>query len=105
MNRKLLRTMSALSASATVFALLLLAGRPLSIPTPGDGHVPIATLAPGSVLADDAGLALPADEAVEAPDSAGAPASTSRHRGAHRARALLALPYFSFAQGLRRSRS
>ena len=85
MTRKLLRTMTALSATATVFTVLLLAARPV---------VPV-TPAP---LAADAAAGL--DASVDA-DTDAAP----RQRHLHRARALLALPYFSFAQGLRRTRS
>ncbi len=109
MNRKLLRTMTALSASATVFAVLLLAGRPVAMPLPG-GLLPDATLSGGPVavlpaeaaLLDDADLALPGDDADAGTEAAPAP---SRHHGARRTRSVLALPYFSFAQGLRRSRS
>ena len=87
MTRKLLRTMTALSATATVFTVLLLAARPVVPVTP-------APLAADAAAVIDAGI--DADTAAEA---------TSSQRHLHRARALLALPYFSFAQGLRRSRS
>lgn len=89
MTRKLLRTMTALSATATVSAVLLLAARPVA---------PAATVP--SVLA--AGDAAPALEVGTDPDAG--PALRQRHH-LHRARVLLALPYFSFAQGLRRTRS
>lgn len=106
MNRKLLRTMTALSASATVFAVLLLAGKPVAMPLPG-GLLPDAALSGGpvAVLPAEAALlddAVPGDDADAGTDAAPAP---SRHHGARRTRSLLALPYFSFAQGLRRSRS
>lgn len=85
MTRKLLRTMTALSATATVSAVLLLAARPVA-----------PTAMPAMLTASDATPALDADA------DAG---PTLRQRHLHRARVLLALPYFSFAQGLRRSRS
>lgn len=90
MNRKLQHSVTALSASAAVFGLLLLAGGPPQ---------PAATLSPGMILVsvDDAGL--PADDLDNAATDTGA-AGTGRHQ--RRARAALALPYFSFAQGLRR---
>ncbi|HSR64673.1 MAG TPA: hypothetical protein VLM17_03585 [Xanthomonadaceae bacterium] len=88
MTRKLLRTMTALSATATVFTVLLLAARPVA-PAP----LP-AALAVDAAQAFDLGVDAEAD----------GPALRQRHH-LHRARALLALPYFSFAQGLRRSRS
>ena len=91
MTRKLLRTMTALSATATVFTVLLLAARPVVPVTP-------APLAADAAAVIDAGVdaGIDADTAAEA---------TSSQRHLHRARALLALPYFSFAQGLRRTRS
>ena len=100
MNRKLLRTLSALSASATVFAVLLLAGQPVASPLPDAAlsRGPAAVLPAEATVVDDAGLALPGDEV-----SADA-VPVARH-GAHRTRSLMVLPYFSFAQGLRRSRS
>jgi hypothetical protein len=94
MQRKLFRSMTALSATATLFSLLLLAAGPASAPTP-------APLAADVVLASADAAAVPALEAAADPVSA---ASRQRHH-LHRARALLALPYFSFAQGLRRGRS
>lgn len=89
MTRKLLRTMTALSATATVSAVLLLAARPLAPAAP----------APSVLTAGDAAPML--DVGADADPS---PALRQRHQ-LHRARVLLALPYFSFAQGLRRSRS
>ena len=87
MTRKLLRTMTALSATATVFTVLLLAARPVVPAAP-------APLAAEATTGIDAGV----DAATD-----GEAASSQRHL--HRARALLALPYFSFAQGRRRTRS
>ena len=105
MNRKLLHTMTALSASATVFAVLLLAGKPVAMPLPG-GLLPDAALSSGPVVALPAEAALLDDAGLPGADAdAGTDAAPSRHHGARRTRSLLALPYFSFAQGLRRSRS
>jgi hypothetical protein len=87
MNRKLQHSMTALSATAAVFGLLLLAGGPPR---------PVAPMEPDMVfIAADADM--PADPSDQAADAG---ATTSRHQ--RRARAALALPYFSFAQGLRR---
>jgi len=90
MNRKLQHSMLALSTTAAVFTMLLVAGGPAPAPRPmaaaslsvGDDAILDAT----SVLADGA-------------------AETSQRRHLRHSRALLALPYFSFAQGLRRNRS
>ena len=90
MTRKLLRTMTALSATATVFTVLLLAARPVA-PT---------AMAPAMLTASDA---IPALDAGADADAEATP--TVRQRHLHRARVLRALPYDSFAQGLRRSRS
>lgn len=87
MNRKLQHSMTALTASAAVFGLLLLAGGPPQ---------PMAPVAPSVVLASADSNQLPADEAADIE----ADTATSGHQ--RRARAALALPYFSFAQGLRR---
>jgi hypothetical protein len=89
MQRKLLRSMTALSATATVFTLLLLAAGPVQAPT---------TL-PRVALASVDATAAPAIDAV-----ADQVAVRQRHH-LHRARSQLALPYFSFAQGLRHGRS
>jgi hypothetical protein len=87
MNRKLNHAMLALSTTATVFTLLLLVGSPL----PASTQV--------------ASLPLPTGVAplVEAVDGAAVDPVARRH--IRHSRALIALPYFSFAQGLRRSRS
>jgi hypothetical protein len=86
MNRKFQHSVTALTASAAVFGLLLLAGGP-----------PAPALAPDMVLVSlDAGL-----PDADAGDQA-ASEDVSGHRHQRRARAALALPYFSFAQGLRR---
>lgn len=95
MQRKLFRSMTALSVTASVFALLLLAAGPATAPT---------------ILPDARGVALASADAVAAEpalDAAADPvtaAARQRHH-LHRARSLLALPYFSFAQGLRHGRS
>jgi len=89
MQRKLLRSMTALSATATVFTLLLLAAGPVQAPP---------TLPPVALASVDA----TADTAFEA---AADPVAVRQRHHLHRARTLLALPYFSFAQGLRRGRS
>ena len=94
MQRKLFRSMTALSVTASVFALLLLAAGPATAPT---------------ILPDARSVALAsADAAAVDPalDAAADPVSAARQRHhLHRARSLLALPYFSFAQGLRHGRS
>ncbi len=90
MKRKLQQTAKALSASAAVFMLLLLAGGPVQAP-PGAGS---------SLSSAEAGDLLETSIIDETP---AANASQRRHR--RHSRALLALPYFSFAQGLRRNRS
>ena len=94
MQRKLFRSMTALSATASVFALLLLAAGPARAPAmvPTTGEIALASA--------DAAAVEPAFEAAADPVSA----ARQRHH-LHRARSLLALPYFSFAQGLRHGRS
>ena len=87
MNRKLQRSATALSATAAVFGLLLFAGGP-----------PQATV-PVMVASADS-IAMPADEVGAIDTSASTTTATGSHR--RRSRAALALPYFSFAQGLRR---
>jgi hypothetical protein len=94
MQRKLFRSMTALSVTASVFALLLLAAGPATAPT-------ILPDARGVALASADAAAEPALDAAADPVSA---AARQRHH-LHRARSLLALPYFSFAQGLRHGRS
>ncbi len=92
MNRKLHHSLIALSATAAVLGVLLLAAGPrqsAAVPTtismnlPSLGSVPVNT--------------------VLAMEDAGQVASQRRHL--RHSRALLAMPYFSFAQGLRRNRS
>lgn len=86
MTRKLHRFTLALSATAMALAMLLLAARP---------QVAGSDLSAEDVNLDAAvapiATVMPADQAT---------ASQRRHR--RRSRAVLALPYFSFAQGLRR---
>ncbi len=96
MNRKLQHTMTALSATATVFTMLLLAGGP---------PLPVAPAQPAALLMLSTGVAVgdqatPAD--ANADDAAADSADSSRSSHLRRTRAALALPYFSFAQGLRR---
>ena len=95
MNRKLQHTFKALSASAAVFTVLLLAGSPAAPFMPV-----VATQLSGDSAAllettIDAGI-----DATVAPSP-----SASQRRHLRHSRAVLALPYFSFAQGLRRNRS
>jgi hypothetical protein len=92
MNRKLRHTSVALSATATAFVLLLLAASPSGRPV----QLAVATpaLATATIDASEA-----ADEAAPVRDV------VSHRRHLRQSRALLALPYFSFAQGLRRNRS
>ena len=86
MNRKLYRAMLALSTAASVFTLLLLAGSPVSANHAGPGPLRIAAIPAVAVAATMT------DDLI------------ARRRLRH-SRALLALPYFSFAQALRRNRS
>jgi hypothetical protein len=88
MNRKLQHTLQALTATAAVFTVLLLAGGPTT-PT-----VPVVTMQ----LSGDSGAGV-----IDASEATQPGASQRRHR--RHSRELLALPYFSFAQGLRRTRS
>ena len=93
MKRKLHRTLMALSATATVLSVLLFAGTPVQQPTRG-------TVGPDSLpslVSDASVVAAGTVELVR--DGAG------ERRHLRHSRALLALPYFSFAQGLRRNRS
>ena len=90
MNRKLQHSMLALSTTAAVFTVLLLAGGPAPAPRPM-----AATSGSGG---DDAIL----DAASVLTDGT---SDTSQRRHLRHSRALLALPYFSFAQGLRHGRS
>jgi hypothetical protein len=85
MNRKLQHTLQALTTSAAVFGLLLLAGGP-----------------PGPALPDPAALVVSAEAAAEGPGAAaGTVRETELPAGQVRRnhRAALAMPYFSFAQG------
>lgn len=87
MNRKLQRSTLALSATTALFALLLLAGGPVSPPA---STAPLVKLDSSRDLADNV-------------DDADADATRrNQRRHVRRSRAALALPYFSFAQGLRR---
>jgi hypothetical protein len=91
MNRKLQHSMLALSSTAVVFTMLLLAGAPAGAPHP----VAATVLSSGDEAILDAASTLTDDGTAE----------SSQHRHLRHSRALLALPYFSFAQGLRRNRS
>lgn len=85
MNRKFQHAMLALSTTAAVFTLLLLVGSP--VPVSHEVAALPAIAAPFAAAAD------------QMPDDLVA------RRHMRHSRALIALPYFSFAQGLRRSRS
>lgn len=96
MNRKLQHTMTALSATATVFTVLLLAGGP---------PLPVAPAQPAALLMLSTGVAAGEQAAAvdgSAGDAADESADSGRSSHLRRTRAALALPYFSFAQGLRR---
>jgi hypothetical protein len=80
MNRKLQRSTLALSATFMVLTALLLAGGPTVPPPPANT---LATSAPADIGVDG--------DVVRV-----------QRRHVRRSRAALALPYFSFAQGLRR---
>jgi hypothetical protein len=95
MNRKLQHTMTALSATATVFTMLLLAGGPAPPAAPPQ---PAALLMLSTGVADS-GAAASVDGAAGDTHADSADSGRSHLR---RTRAALALPYFSFAQGLRR---
>ena len=88
MNRKLQRSTLALSATTALLAMLLLAGGPASPPP--------AAIAPQVSLDGSRNLA------DTGSDVDGDAARRNQRRHARRSRAALALPYFSFAQGLRR---
>ncbi len=92
MNRKLHHTVIALSATATVFTVLLLAG------TPAQPSPPPARLL---MFSSDAVSAIDTVSFIADPS----PTNATQRRHQRHSRALLALPYFSFAQGLRRNRS
>lgn len=94
MNRKLQHTMTALSATAAVLGLMLLAGAPTR-PVEPDFAVFVASATQDGTLHEDAA----ADAGAADADAA----ATPRAGHARRARSALALPYFSIAQGLRRA--
>lgn len=91
MNRKLQRSTLALSATTAVLAMLLLAGGP-TLP-------PSASTAPPLSMLDNAGNVAGSDADLAAD---GDVVRLNQRRHVRRSRAALALPYFSFAQGLRR---
>jgi hypothetical protein len=93
MNRKLHHTVMALTATASVFTVLLLAGSPVG---PATRSVLAPTPLP-NLVTDASAIATGAADSIQ--DSA------NQRRHLRHSRALLALPYFSFAQGLRRNRS
>lgn len=94
MNRKLQHTMTALSATAAVLGLMLLAGAPPQ-PAEPDFAVFVAS-ASQDVNAPDAAMA-------DAPGAEAEQVAAPHASHARRARSALALPYFSIAQGLRRA--
>ncbi len=83
MNRKLQRSTLALSATSAVLAMLLMAGGP-ALPPPVTASALVATADVGDTDNNSNGDVL----------------ILRKHQ--RRSRAALALPYFSFAQGLRR---
>jgi hypothetical protein len=91
MNRKLQRSTLALSATTALLAMLLLAGGPVSPPPPSTAQ-DVVRLDSTRNLADNGG-----DVTVDNDAS-----RRNQRRHVRRSRAALALPYFSFAQGLRR---
>jgi hypothetical protein len=97
MNRKLQHTVMALSATATVFTMLLLAGG--RAPASVGPSQPAALMVLSTGVADD-GDAASVDGA--AGDTDADSVDSGRRSHLRRTRAALALPYFSFAQGLRR---
>ena len=99
MNRKLQHTLKALSATAAVFTVLLLAGGPAAPAMPA----PTTQLSGASAALLDTTSDASIDGAIDASD-APQPSATRRRHMRH-SRELLALPYISFAQGLRRNRS
>ena len=91
MNRKLQRSTFALSATTALLAMLLLAGGPVS-PPPSAAQA-LVRLDSARDLADNGGDATADNDATS---------RRNQRRHVRRSRAALALPYFSFAQGLRR---
>ena len=87
MHRKLIHSVRALGVALS----LLTAGLILAIPAP----------APGRLSADPEATTAAATEIIQA-DTASTSNAYRRHRRAQ-ARDAMALPFFSFAQGLRRS--
>ncbi len=92
MNRKLHHSLIALTATAAVFGVLLLAAGPLQHPV----GQPAISMNLASLDSLPVNSALGMEDGVQA---------ASQRRHLRHSRALLALPYFSFAQGLRRNRS
>jgi hypothetical protein len=90
MNRKLQHTMTALSATAAVLGLMLLAGAPPR-PVEPDFAAYVASAAQDGDLQQDVSA------------DAGADAAAPHAGHARRARNAIAMPYFSIAQGLRRA--
>lgn len=93
MKRKLHHTVMALLATASVLTALLLVASPVEPSAPAPAF---AASSPMVTATSD-----PTADAVEAIQDNGA----VQRRHLRHSRALLALPYFSFAQGLRRTRS
>ena len=91
MNRKLQRSTLALSATTALLAMLVLAGGPVSPSLPSNAQ-DIVRLDTSRNLADSTG-----DVTADSDSS-----RRIQRRHVRRSRAALALPYFSFAQGLRR---
>ena len=89
MNRKLQRSTLALSATTALLAMLLLAGGPVSPPLPSAQD--LVRLDSARNLADNGDATVDNDASRR-----------NQRRHVRRSRAALALPYFSFAQGLRR---
>ena len=98
MNRKLQHSMTALSATAAVLGLMLLAGAPTR-PVDPDFAVFVVSATPAGTLHEDGMADASAVDADADADAAQAP----RAGHARRARSAIALPYFSIAQGLRRA--
>lgn len=98
MNRKLQHTTTALSATAAVLGLMLLAGAPPRQVEPDFAAIVVSA----SQDANAAGMA-DAIEADATDATVDAEAGAARASHARRARSAIALPYFSIAQGLRRA--
>ena len=103
MRRKLQHTAMALTVSAAVFAIILLAGGRYP---PGQVSNPARLALDASRAAAPLGLGAVDVDVVAAGELLRASSgSDSEIRHQRHSRALLALPYFSFAQGLRHNRS